>query len=58
MKINLEKIKSSIQSIGNSLVVAGLVASVFKEQIDLSIVLTTILFGIFFIIFSSTEKKQ
>ncbi len=57
MNVNTKAIKSSIQSIGNSLVVAGLIASLFKSEVSTLIVFTSIIAGVIFIIYASLEDK-
>ena len=58
MNINFEKVKSSIQSIGNSLVVAGLIASVFKGTVPYSVFIPIIIIGFGLIVFSTLEDKE
>ena len=57
MNINTKTIKASIQSIGNSLIVTGLIASLFKNKVSILIVFTSIITGIVFIVYSSLEQK-
>ncbi|CAC9529227.1 hypothetical protein [uncultured Gammaproteobacteria bacterium] len=57
MNINTKTIKASIQSIGNSLIVTGLIASLFKNEVSILIVFTSIITGIVFIVYSSLEQK-
>jgi hypothetical protein len=57
MNINKKTIKASIQSIGNSLIVSGLIASLFKDEVSILIVFTSIITGMVLIVYSSLEQK-
>jgi hypothetical protein len=43
--INKKTIKASIQSIGNSLIVSGLIASLFKDDVSILIMFTLMMFS-------------
>lgn len=58
MNINFEKIKASIQSIGNSLIVAGLIASLFKNEVSVFVVATSIIVGVLAIVYTSLNKEN
>jgi hypothetical protein len=57
LKNTKKTIKASIQSIGNSLIVSGLIASLFKDEVSILIVFTSIITGMVLIVYSSLEQK-
>ena len=61
MNINKKTIKSSIQSIGNSLIVYGLIVSLFKDEASLEeaslVMFISIIIGIVLVFYSSLEQK-
>ncbi|CAB5507711.1 hypothetical protein [uncultured Gammaproteobacteria bacterium] len=53
--VKKKTIKAIIQSIGNSLIVSSLIASVFKDDVSILIMFTLMMTGIVLIFYSSLE---
>ena len=58
IRINNKELKSSINKIGTSLVVAGFIASVFSDKIPLFLTVSVSLFGFLIVAVSILEFKE